>query len=94
MYIRLTKVERRKEKQSMRKNSIVKVPRSLDDANTIVAQIIGVSDSYVRMIVNGSFTPISEEGKKRANAIRELHRQYQTGKNDLIRKLEQEIKVA
>lgn len=78
----------------MKKLSAIKIPAKLDETAAVVAQLLNVTDSYVRKVVNGGYMPKGEAGKKKAEQIKSLYKQYKTGKTAFIQSIENLIKVA
>lgn len=65
-----------------------------DESASLIAELFGVTDSYVRKVAAGTFFPKKEAAQKKAVAIKQAYDQYVSGKTNLIKSIEKTVKVA
>ncbi|TAG31898.1 MAG: hypothetical protein EAZ35_02280 [Sphingobacteriia bacterium] len=78
--------------QFMRKNSNNTIARRYDDAVQIVADFYKVTPSYIRKVIKDKDQRIYKGPNP--ERIRTVYNQYKSGKNILIKQIEQLVKLA
>jgi hypothetical protein len=70
------------------------IPKKLNDAATVVASVVNVSDRYVRQVIAKGYTPKGKNAMVKAEKIKKLYRKYSDGKSKLITDLQKLAKTA